>query len=140
MIVLDTNVVSEALRPQPDAMVIAWLSSRPSSSLFITTVTKAELLYGVRLLPDGQRRHMLNEAVQAVLTDEFRGRLLPFDGAAADAYAMVAADRRQLGKPIKAFDAQIAAIARSRGASVATRNVDDFEECGVDVLNPWSAS
>lgn len=140
MIVLDTNVVSEAIRAQPDPAVASWLASRPSSSLFITTITQAELLYGLRLLPDGKRRRGLTGAVHTILRDEFRGRVLPFDGPAAEAYATVAAGRRALGKPISAFDAQIVAIARSRGADVATRNIEDFDACGVDLLDPWTPS
>jgi toxin FitB len=140
MIVLDTNVVSEAIRTQPDGTVAAWLAARPSSSLFITTITRAELLYGLQLLPDGKRRNGLTDAIQTILRDGFRGRVLPFDGPAAQAYATIAAGRRTHGKPISAFDAQIAAIARSRGAGVATRNVADFDGCGIDVLDPWSST
>lgn len=137
MIVLDTNVVSEAIRMQPNRSVATWLASRPSSSLFVTTITQAELLYGLQLLPHGQHRRGLTRAVHTILRDEFRGRVLPFDGPAAEAYATLTAGRRALGKPISAFDAQIAAVARSRGAHVATRNVDDFEDCGIDILDPW---
>ena len=139
MIVLDTNVVSEAVRPRPDEVVGAWLAARPSSSLFITTITAAELLYGLELLPDGRRRAALTDAVRSILREGFRGRVLPFDEAAATAYATVAATRRGIGRPLSALDAQIAAIARSRGAGVATRNVADFDECGIEVIDPWSA-
>ncbi|CAN5121492.1 type II toxin-antitoxin system VapC family toxin [soil metagenome] len=137
MIVLDTNIVSEAMRTQPDTSVASWLASRPSSSLFITTVTQAELLYGVALLPDGKRRRGLEEAVRMIVRDEFRGRVLPFDGPAAEQYATIAAGRRSRGKPISVFDAQIAAIARAKGAHVATRNLEDFDDCGINLLNPW---
>jgi len=140
MIILDTNVVSEAIRTQPDETVAAWLSARPSSSLFITTITQAELLYGLQLLPDGKRRDALTDAIHTILRDGFRGRVLPFDGPAAEAYATIAAGRRSRGTPISAFDAQIAAIARSRGAGVATRNVADFDGCGIDLLDPWSST
>lgn len=139
MIVLDTNVVSEAIRTQPDGTVAGWLASRPSSSLFITTITQAELLYGLQLLPDGKRRDGLADAIHTILRDGFRGRVLPFDGPAAEAYATIAAGRRTHGTPISAFDAQIAAIARSRGAGVATRNVAAFDGCGIDVVDPWSS-
>src|SRR6056297_3566915 len=138
MIVMDTNVVSEAIRAQPNARVAAWIAARPASSLFITTITQAELLYGLELLPDGKRRADLTEAIGSIIHDGFRGRVLPFDGAAAQAYALIAVDRRAQGRPISAFDAQIAAIARSRGAGVATRNVADFDGCGIDVHDPWS--
>ena len=140
MIVLNTNVVSEAIRTQPDPSVASWLASRPSSSLFITAITQAELLYGLELLADGRRRRGLTDAVHAILREGFRGRVLPFDGPAAEAYATIAAGRRAHGKPISAFDAQIAAIARSRGAGVATRNVADFDGCGVEILDPWTSS
>jgi toxin FitB len=139
MIVLDTNVVAEAFRAQPDPGVAAWLASRPACSLFITTVTQAEVLYGLELLAAGERRHGLTEAVPAALREGFRGRIFPFDGPAAEAYATIAAARRAIGRPISAFDAQIAAIARSRGASVATRDVKGFDDCGVEVLDPWTA-
>jgi len=140
MIVLDTNVVSEAIRTQPDPSVASWLASRPSSSLFITAISQAELLYGLELLADGKRRRGLKDAIHAILREGFRGRILPFDGPAAEAYATIAVGRRAHGKPISAFDAQIAAIARSRGARVATRNVDDFDDCGVEILDPWTSS
>ena len=140
MIVLDTNVVSEAIRTQPDGTVATWLAARPSSSLFITTITQAELLYGLQLLPDGKRRDGLTDAIHTILRDSFRGRVLPFDGPAAQAYATIAAERRTHDTPISAFNAQIAAIDRSRGAGVATRNVADFDGCGIDVLDPWSST
>lgn len=140
MIVLDTNVVSEAIRAQPAASVASWLASRPASSLFITTITQAELLYGLELLPESMRRRGLTEAVHSIVRDDFGGRVLPFDGPAAQAYATIAAGRRARGRPISAFDAQIAAIARSRGAHVATRNVDDFTDCGVGIHDPWTST
>jgi len=140
MIVLDTNVVAEVLRPQPDGQVTSWLASRPSSSVFITTITQAELLYGLEILPRGQRRDGLTNAILTVLRDEFYGRVLPFDAPAAVEYAAIAADRRSRGRPISAFDAQIAAIARSRGAGLATRNLQDFQDCGIDLTDPWAGS
>lgn len=137
MIVLDTNVVSEVFRAHPEESVATWVSSQPPTALFITAITQAELLYGVELLPAGRRRQDLSEAVRAVVRDEFAGRVLPFDGPASQEYAKITAARRARGRPISAFDAQIAAIARSRDASVATRDVDDFDGCGVEVINPW---
>lgn len=138
MIILDTNVLSEILRPTPDTRVMAWLGGQPRATLFTTTVTRGEMLYGVRLLPDGQRKDLLLEAVLAVFTTDLSGRVLNFDSDAADAYAEIATVHRAAGKPISQFDAMIAAIARSRGAELATRNVKDFAECGVPVVNPWS--
>ncbi len=137
MIILDTNVISEILRPTPDEGVVAWLGAHPRTALFTTTITYGELLYGVRLLPVGQRRDALLTAVQAIFESDLVGQVLSFDGEAADAYAHIAAERRGAGKPISQFDAMIAGVARSRGASVATRNVKDFEHCGVNVIDPW---
>lgn len=138
MIVLDTNVLSETLRPAPEAKVLAWLSNQPRSALFTTTVTRGEVFYGIQLLPAGVRRRTLWDATQAIFDMDFAGRVLSFDGDAADAYADIAASRKRAGKPISQFDAMIAAVARSRGASLATRNVKDFIDCGIDIVDPWS--
>ncbi|GAA4341879.1 type II toxin-antitoxin system VapC family toxin [Pigmentiphaga soli] len=138
MIVLDTNVLSEILRPAPDPQMLAWLESQPRFALFTTTVTQGELLHGVRLLPDGQRKSALLTAVQAIFAADFAGQVLGFDSDAAGAYAEIAATRRAMGRPISQFDAMIAAIARSRGASLATRNAKDFGDCGISVINPWN--
>jgi toxin FitB len=137
VIVLDTNVLSELLRAEPDPAVIDWTASQPLETLFTTTVTQAEMLYGVGLLPNGQRRRRLETAVAALFAEDFNGRVLPFDGVAATAYAVIAAERQRMGHPISQFDAQIAAITQSRGGRLATRNVVDFENCGLDTLNPW---
>jgi toxin FitB len=137
VIVLDTNVLSELLRAEPDPAVIDWTASQPLETLFTTTVTQAEMLYGVGLLPNGQRRRRLETAVAALFAEDFNGRVLPFDGVAATAYAVIAAERQRMGRPISQFDAQIAAITQSRGGRLATRNVVDFENCGLDTLNPW---
>ena len=138
MILLDTNVISELMRPVPTAAVEDWVSAQPSVSLFITAVTEAELRYGLALLPDGQRRRNLLHQVEAMLAEDFAGRILPFDSSAAITYAQIAAARRQAGRPIAQADAQIAAIAAARGAAVATRNITDFEGCGIAVTNPWT--
>lgn len=139
MIVLDTNVLSEMIRANPSPAVERWLGSHPSTSLYTTTITQAEILYGVALLPPGQRRSALADAVEAMFEEDFADRVLPFDGAAARAFAYIVARRRKVGRPVSQLDAQIAAIARSRDASVATRNVSDFEGCGVQIENPWDA-
>lgn len=139
MIVLDTNVLSELLRPQPNTRVMAWLAARPAASLFTTTVTRGEILYGIRLLPAGRRRNALQDAVTAIFDEDFAKRTLPYDNPAADHYADIAASRRTKGRPISQFDAMIAAIARSRGASLATRNTRDFTGCGIDLIDPWTA-
>jgi predicted nucleic acid-binding protein len=137
MPLLETNVVSELMKAAPDATVLAWVDGLPRAELLVSSVTQAELLYGVALLAPGRRRHDIARAVEAVFADLFRGRVLPFDSAAASAYADIAAARRRSGRPISTFDAAIAAIARSRGAVLATRNSADFEGCGVELVNPW---
>ena len=140
MIVLDTNVVSELLRPRPDPQVEAWLAAQDAAAMFFTTVGEAELRHGVALLPAGRRRQALGAAVDAMLDEDFRGRILPFDRAAASAYAQIAAKRRSAGRPISQFDCQIAAIARAHGAQVATHNVTDYAGCGVPIIDPWRPS
>lgn len=137
MIILDTNVLSEAIRPSPNAGVLRWLSSQPATGLFTTTITEAELLYGVDLLARGRRKQGLEQAVRDLFLEDFADRVLPFDSAAAREFSIIAAARRRQGRPIAAFDAQIAAIARSRGAAIATRNVDDFAGCDIAVIDPW---
>lgn len=138
MIVLDTNVLSELLRPEPDGSIEAWLAAQQSSSIFITTVTEAEIRYGVWLLPQGKRRRELEAAITASFAEDFAGRILPFDSAAAIGYAEIASVRRAAGRPISQFDAQIAAITSSRGASLATRNIGDFQAVGLRLVNPWA--
>lgn len=137
MIVLDTNVISEAMRPSPSAMVAAWMARENADSLFTTAVTEAEILLGVAILPNGRRKLDLENAAQRVMA-LFSGRILPFDSVAAQTFADIVAERRRIGRPINDFDAQIAAIARSRKAVLATRNVCDFDDAGVTVINPWS--
>ncbi|HMA74778.1 MAG TPA: type II toxin-antitoxin system VapC family toxin [Xanthobacteraceae bacterium] len=137
MIVLDTNVLSEPLRPTPSAKVLDWMRSQPNTVLFTTTITEAEFLYGIALLPKGKRRDLLESVVMRMFAVHLAGRILPFDSAAARDYADIAAARRRSGRPMSEPDARIAAIARSRGAELATRNVDDFAGCELEVLNPW---
>lgn len=137
MILLDTNILSELMRPAPEKEVEQWLADQPDASVFISAITEAELRYGVALLPPGKRRSILAAVIEDMLGEDFTGRILPFDSAAAMAFAEIAATRRQAGRPIAQADAQIAAIAQSRGAALATRNVPDFQGCGIDVLNPW---
>lgn len=137
MIVFDTNVLSESLRPKPVPQVVEWLRSQPRAALFTTTITEAEILFGVALLPDGKRRKELHSAVTDIFAHELAGHILPFDSAAAREFAQLAAKRRHSGKPIAHADAQIAAIVRSRGAILATRNTADFEDCEIELINPW---
>ncbi len=139
MIVLDTNVVSELMLPSPAAKVVEWVSEQAASTLYFTTISEAELRYGVAILPSGRRRERLLAEIEGMLREDFAGRVLPFDRDAALAYASIAAARRASGSPINHADCQIAAIASSVGAAVATRDEDDFEGCGTNVINPWAA-
>ena len=138
MIVLDTNVLSEALKPLPSPIVLGWLGAQKVLSVFTTSVTEVEVLYGVETLPPGKRRLQLLAAVEKLFAEEFAGRILPFDEDAARAFAGIVAARDAAGRPISQFDAMIAAIARSHRAAVATRNTADFQHCGIDVINPWT--
>lgn len=140
MIVLDTNIISEMMRTQPDAQVRDWFTKQPIAGLFTTTLTQAEIFYGLFLLPEGQRRQALLSAAQPMFEIDFAGRVLPFDVDAALAYPEIAGGRRQSGQPIGQIDAQIAAIVRSRGARLATRNVRDFVDCGIEVVDPWGSA
>ena len=137
MIVLDTNVISELMRGTPDVGVMAWLADQSIASVFTTTLTQAEIFYGLALLPAGKRREKLMAAAGPMFDVDLAGRILPFDTEAALAFAEIAATRKRDGQPISQIDAQIAAITRSRGARLATRNVPDFENCGIVVVNPW---
>ncbi len=137
MIVLDTNVLSELLRPTPAPQVEAWLAAQDGAGVYFTAVGEAELRHGVAILPAGRRRDALAQAIEGMLDEDFRDRILPFDREAARAYAAIAAERRAAGRPISQFDCQIAAIARAHGASVATRNTGDYEGCGLAVIDPW---
>lgn len=138
MIVLDTNVVSELMKDRPQPEVLAWVDDQLADALFITTITEAEIRAGIAVLPDGQRRRGLLAAAEHVFGVSFAERILPFDSEAARAYGFVAAGRRAAGRLISTHDCLIAAITRSQGTAIATRNVDDFEGCGVEITNPWS--
>ena len=138
MIVLDTNVVSELMLDAPNPDVLAWVDGIPALELFVTAVTEAEIRTCIAFLPDGARRRSLANAAERMLGRLFAGRILPFDSDAARAYADIAADRRAAGRPIGEADCQIAAIARSRGMAVATRNIRDFPETGIETIDPWA--
>jgi len=137
MIVLDTNVLSELMRRRPAARVVRWVDEQDASGMAITAVTVAELLYGVARLPDGARKTELAAAVDALVCEDFVGRVLPFDVAAAAHYAELVADRDRNGRPISVSDGQIAAVCRCHGAALGTRNVRDFDATGIVVLDPW---
>ena len=139
MIALDTNVLSEAMRPAPDSRVIAWIGGQDASKLFLSSVTVARLRHGALLLPEERRRRDLETAIETVVGVVFADRVLPFDARAAVAYAEIVVARERAGRPMSQGDAQIAAIALVRGASVATRNVRDFDGTGVGLIDPWTA-
>ena len=139
MILLDTNILSELMRPAPSAIVVRWMASQPATGLYTTSITQAEIFHGIMLLPTGRRRNAFEAAANAMFNQDFDGRILAFGSDAARPYALIAAERRRAGRPISHFDAQIAAIARSAGAAIATRNVADYDGCGVKVINPWEA-
>jgi predicted nucleic acid-binding protein len=137
MILLDTNVISELMRAEPAQIVLDWFGQHDAADLFISAITEAELRTGVAILPEGQRRNRLQVALDAMVDQDFLGRVLPFDSRAARSYAEIAAQRRAAGRPIAEADCQIAAIALALGTPVATRNVKDFEGCGIQLINPW---
>ena len=134
--ILDTNVISEPMNPSPSATVLDWWAQQQPGALFITTVTVAEILYGIELLPPGKRRAALLAGAERMFGKVLVGHILPFDENAARAFSEIAVRRRAQGRPIADLDAQIAAIARSRNAILATRNTADFEGCGVRLVNP----
>ena len=137
MIVLDTNVLSEVVRLSPDPKVVGWLAEQAPLGVLTTAITQAEMLYGLESLPAGKRRSILQAALEKIL-GEFSGRILPFDEDAARAFAKIVAARDALGRPISQFDGMIAAIARSRRAALATRNVADFQDCSLRIIDPWA--
>ncbi|MBS1869395.1 MAG: type II toxin-antitoxin system VapC family toxin [Actinobacteria bacterium] len=139
MIVLDTNVVFELMRRRPDRAVLEWADGEDPRMLAITAVTAAELLHGVARMPNGARRRKLTTAVDALLVEDFGGRILPFDGSAAVHYAQLVAARERDGRPATVADDQIAAICRHHGATLATRNLRDFDATGIDLFDPWAA-
>lgn len=140
MIVLDTNVLSELMRRRPAARVVGWVDEQDASALVITAVTVADLLYGVARLADGARKTKLAAAVDALVREDFAGRVLPLDAAAAAHYAELVAERDRNGRPVSVSDGQIAAICRSHDAHLATRNVRDFDATGITVLDPWGVA
>jgi hypothetical protein len=135
---LDTNVLSEMMRRLPSPEVAVWVSRQPSELLFTATICQAEILAGIAVMPEGRRRRDLAAAAEAMFAEDFAGRVLPFDSAAAGAYADSFAERRRAGRPMATIDLMVAAIARTQGATVVTRNIRDFDACGVAVANPWS--
>jgi toxin FitB len=140
MIILDTNVLSELMRPKPSPRVVAWVAKQPATELFTTSITEAEIFYGIELLTKGKRREGLLAAAEAMFAQDLAGRVFGFESDAARVFSKIAADRRALGRPISHADAQIAAIVRVRCAKLATRDVADFEDCGLAIVDPWNGS
>jgi toxin FitB len=137
MILLDTNVLSELIRPEPDEGITGWLDSLDASAVATTAITAAELLYGAARLPAGRRKERLSEAIRGLIEEDLGGRVEPFDVTAATHYATLVSDRETAGRPISMADAQIAAICHKLGATLATRNTSDFQDTGIDLLDPW---
>ena len=138
MFVLDTNVLSAIMSAQPAPQVARWISSQVDADLYTTSICEAEILAGIAILPAGRRRDALATSARAIFLADFRGRVLPFDTHAAAAYAELFAHRREKGLPTPTIDLMIAAIARSHGASVVTRDTGGFEGGGVALINPWA--
>lgn len=138
MILLDTNVLSEFMRPRPAVAVAAWLDRHATETLYVCTVSLAEIELGLALMPAGRRQAALAEAATAMFAEDFAGRCLPFDEAAAYEYGRIVAHRTRIGRPISVEDAQIAAISHARGMTLATRNIADFRQIeGLTVVDPW---
>jgi predicted nucleic acid-binding protein len=138
MIVLDTNVLSELMQPEPHPAVISWLDSLPRSEICTSAITVAEIAAGIAVLPKGRRRARLEHSAGAML-EAFAGRILPFTARAALRYGAIIGARKDRGRPISVADAEIAAIAVDCSGTVATRNTEDFEGTGARIINPWRA-
>ncbi|MGH3826999.1 MAG: type II toxin-antitoxin system VapC family toxin [Pseudonocardiaceae bacterium] len=139
MIIIDTNVVSELMKPSPDPIVRDWVRARRGSDLYTTSITLAEIRYGIERLPTGRRRDLLKATADDVFA-AFDEQVLSFDAAAAAHYPTIVTRRDRAGLPIDGFDAQIASICRSHDAALATRNLKDFHDTGIGVLDPWHAA
>ncbi len=137
MILLDTNVVSELMRRVPAKVVESWFDGQEPTQLFVYSVSVAEILFGLRTMPEGHRRDAMNARFEGFLGSAFQHSILDFDGAAARAYGDIRGARKEMGRPMSNFDAQIAAIARVHRFAVATRNVRDFEDMGLELINPF---
>jgi hypothetical protein len=139
VIILDTNVLSELTRARPAAAVLAWLDALPASEVATTAITAAELRHGVARLAEGARKSALAAAVEAILGEDLAGRVHPFDAPAAVHYAELVTHRERSGRPINLPDAQIAAICRAHQSVLATRNINDFTDTGIELIDPWTA-
>ena len=137
MIVVDTNIIAELMRPEPHEAVVRWSIAQVPSDLYTTAITVAEVLYGIERLPSGRRKTLLRETAAEVFTT-FADHVLPFDAGAAAEYPLVVDARERMGRPIDGFDAQIASICRFGSSTLATRNIKDFEHTGVKLIDPWN--
>ena len=141
MILLDTNVVSELMKPQPDSSVLDWMDRQTKAEVFTSAITCAEIELGISLLPEGKRRDALNKAAHAMFTEDFACAILPFNEDSATHYATLVAQRTRIGRPITTEDAQIAAIALQHRLTLVTRNIRDFEKIqNLSLINPWELS
>jgi predicted nucleic acid-binding protein len=138
MFILDTNVLSAMMSAAPAPEVASWIAGKPIEQLFTVSVCEAEILSGLAIMPEGRRRQALQAAAQAMFQEDFDGRVLSFDRDAAAAYAELFAARREIGRPTATLDLMIAAVARSHGAEVVTRDSGGFEGCGLTVIDPWA--
>ena len=139
MIVLDTNVISELMRPEPHPSVLRWAAGQPRDLLYTTRINQAEILFGIAALPEGRRRSSLASAAESMFAEDFAGRILPFGAAATERFPRIVLARRRAGTPIEGFNALIAAVASAAGADVATRDIGGFSGCGVALIDPWAA-
>lgn len=139
MIILDTNVLSELIKPVADEKVLLWLDRQQAGLVASTSISLLEMRSGATILPDGRRKSHLLSLIDGLFAELFDDQLLSFDAKAAVAFSEIVARRRELGRPVGTMDCMIAAIAHTSGASVATRDVDDFADCGVPLINPWDA-
>jgi toxin FitB len=139
VILLDTNVISAFMKPEPDQAVMAWLDTQPLESLWTTAITVFEIRVGIELVASGRRRQILEEAFSKSLELDIDGRIVPFDESAAQAAGRIAAAQRKIGRSLEIRDVQIAGIALARKAAIATRNIRHFEGLGIPLIDPWTA-
>ena len=137
MIILDTNIISEMMRPAPEKMVLNWLNEQEAASLYLSAISIGEIGYGIRALPDGKRRRLLTNSFEALLAAAFENRILNFDEAAARQYGNIMGGHKEIERPLSSLDGQIIAIAQVNTCAVATRNFRDFECCGLTIINPF---
>jgi toxin FitB len=137
MILIDTNIISEMMKPAPDPKVISWIDQQDIMHLYISTITIAELAYGINVLPAGNRRNYLEKAFNSVVREAFEYRIFTFDEVAAHHYGMIMSQRKNIGKPMSMADGQIAAIAHAHNCTLATRNINDFSDSKLDLINPF---